>query len=274
MKLEHWFYKLLLRAYPKDFRLEFGHEMMQIFQLELRDAKLERRTLMFWISAFVDCLCGATRESFFGKGANMNWLRKLGAISSLLFAFESLASIILRLLHSDFLTSLTFFDVETKILPLVHRGLFALLGIGIILALPAKKNRVELFGIGAFSIGWIYCAVILLSYSPDDPNLNLTVIGIFSALLTIGILAMMFARVKFVQGKIIWSEMPPVARALIVLTLCNWLLPTIFEALFTVQSNTYFNLTSTINVLGWITLGFGIWNSRPLQFSPPNLISS
>jgi hypothetical protein len=272
MKLELWVYKWLLQAYPKEFRLEFGHEMLQVFKLELKHAKLERRTLMFWVSAFIDCVWGGTRERFFRKGENMNWLRKLGAISSFLFAVEILASIILRLLQSNFLTSLTYFDLETKILPSVHRGLFALLGIGIILALPAKKNRVELFGIGAFSIGWMYCAVILLSYSPDDPNLNMTVIGIFSALLTIGIFAMIFARVKFVQGKITWSELPPVARALIVLTLCNWLLPNALVVLFT--WNTYSNLMATINVIGWMALGFGIWNSKPLKPSTPNLIPS
>ncbi len=115
----------------------------------------------------------------------MNWLQKLGAISGFLFAFETVAFIILRLLHFDFLTSSGYFDFATTILSLVHRGLLALLGIGIILAFPVKKNRVEQFGVAAFGIGWIYCAVILHSYSPDDPKVNLTLIGVFSALSTL-----------------------------------------------------------------------------------------
>ncbi len=272
MKLELWVYRLMLQAYPKDFRLEFGHEMLQVFKLKLKHAKLEKQLPAFWLNTVFDCILSAVHQRFLRKGERMNWLKQLGAISSLLFTVETLAFLILRLLHSDFLTSLTYFDIQTKILPMVHRGLLALLGIGIVLALPAKKNRIEMFGIGAFSIGWNYCAVILYSYSPDDPNLNLTVIGMFSALLTIGILAMMFARVKLVQGKIIWSEMPLVARALIVLTLCNWLLPNVLVVLL--NWNTYSNLTPMINALGWMALGFGIWNSKPSQSSTPNLISS
>ena len=272
MKLELWVYRLLLQAYPKDFRLEFENEMLQVFRSQLKDAKLEKKLPAFWLKTVFDCIFSAVHQRFSRKGEHMNWLKQLGAISSLLFTVETLASLILRLLHSDFLTSSTYFDIQTRILPLVHRGLLALLGIGIVLALPAKKNRVELFGIGAFSIGWMYCAVILLSYSPDDPNLNMTVLGIFSALLPIGIFAMIFARVKLVQGKIIWSQMPLVARALIVLTLCNWLLPNILVVLL--SWNTYSNLTPAINALGWMALGFGIWNSKPLQPSKPNLIPS
>ncbi len=71
MKLEFWVYKLLLQAYPKDFRLEFGNEMLQVFRLELKHAKLERRMLMFWVSAFMDCVCGTTREWFFRKDTGM-----------------------------------------------------------------------------------------------------------------------------------------------------------------------------------------------------------
>jgi hypothetical protein len=34
MKLELWVYKLLLQAYPKDFKLEFETEMLQVFKLQ------------------------------------------------------------------------------------------------------------------------------------------------------------------------------------------------------------------------------------------------
>ncbi len=42
MKLELWVYKLMLQAYPKDFRLEFGHEMLQVFKLQFEAAKLAK----------------------------------------------------------------------------------------------------------------------------------------------------------------------------------------------------------------------------------------
>ena len=274
MKLETHIYGWLLQAYPKDFRLEFSQELQQVFRLELENAHLERKTLMFWISTVFDCLSNATRERFFGKGNAMNWLQKLGAISSFFIGFETLAYIVLKLLHVEFISSMEFISLTSKINPVMHRILLFFLGVGIILALPLQKNRVESFGIGAFSIGWIYCALILLSYSPDDPNINLTIIGIFSALLCVGVLAIIFARVKFLQGKILWSEMPLVARTLIVATLCNWLLPTVFEALLTIQSNVYSVLTPSITILGWMALAFGIWHSKLSQPSTTNLISS
>ena len=274
MKLETHIYGWLLQAYPKDFRLEFGQELQQVFRLELKNAHLERKTLMFWISTVFDCLLGAARERFSRKGDAMNWLQNLGAISSFLFGLEALMFLILNSLQGNLLSSFEITYLTSAMNPFLHRILLFLLGIGIILALPSQKNRIELFGIGAFSIGWIYCTLILLSYSPDDPNINLTVIGIFSAILSLGVPGIIFARVKFVQGKIIWSEMPLVARALIVLSLCNWFLPNLFEVLFTFQSHIYSILTLTINVIGWTALAFGIWHSKPSQPSTTNLISS
>lgn len=62
MKLELWVYKLLLQAYPKDFRLEFGHEMLQVFRLQFEDAKLEKRILTFWFRTVKDIFLSAFRE--------------------------------------------------------------------------------------------------------------------------------------------------------------------------------------------------------------------
>jgi Clp amino terminal domain, pathogenicity island component len=56
------FYKFLLRAYPKDFRLEFESEMLQVFRLQHKAAKLERRMLSFWFCTVKDIVFGAIRE--------------------------------------------------------------------------------------------------------------------------------------------------------------------------------------------------------------------
>jgi Clp amino terminal domain, pathogenicity island component len=62
MKLELWIYRLLLQAYPKDFRLDFGEEMLQVFRLEHKAAKLEKRMLSFWFCTVKDIVFGAIRE--------------------------------------------------------------------------------------------------------------------------------------------------------------------------------------------------------------------
>ncbi len=62
MKLELWVYKLMLQAYPKDFKLEFGNEMLQVFKPQLEDAKLEKRMISFWLYTVKDILLGAFCE--------------------------------------------------------------------------------------------------------------------------------------------------------------------------------------------------------------------
>lgn len=56
------FYKFLLRVYPKDFRLEFETEMLQVFRLEHKAAKLERRIISFWFCTVMDTFSSVLRE--------------------------------------------------------------------------------------------------------------------------------------------------------------------------------------------------------------------
>ena len=56
------FYKLLLRAYPKDFRLEFETELLQVFRLQHHQAKLENRIFAFWFRTLNDTLSSIIRE--------------------------------------------------------------------------------------------------------------------------------------------------------------------------------------------------------------------
>ena len=56
------FYKLLLRVYPKDFRLEFETEMLQVFRIQLERAQLEKRVFSFWFCTFKDTFVSAVRE--------------------------------------------------------------------------------------------------------------------------------------------------------------------------------------------------------------------
>jgi hypothetical protein len=274
MKLEIRIYGWLLKAYPTSFRLEFETEMLQVFKLQNMQARLEKRLLSFWLSTVFDWISSVAHQRFLRKGESMNWLQKLGAISSFLFGLEILAYIFLKLLHVNLLSSIDFLTLIARETPVLHGFLFSFLGIGIIAALPHQKNRVELFGIGAFSVGWIYSALILPSYLPEDPNVNLTMLAIFSTILLFGILAIIFARVRLARGKLIWSEMPIVSRALIVFCLFNFFLPTVLPQFFMSEPSIYSVLGRSINALGWMSLAFGIWHSKPFQPHSPNAISS
>jgi len=50
-------YRLLLRAYPPDFRAEYGREMMLVFRDQCRDGDV--RTLGFWVRVFWDVMRSA-----------------------------------------------------------------------------------------------------------------------------------------------------------------------------------------------------------------------
>jgi len=51
------FYRLLLRAYPPDFRAEYGREMVLVFRDQCRDGDV--RTLGFWVRVVWDVVCSA-----------------------------------------------------------------------------------------------------------------------------------------------------------------------------------------------------------------------
>ncbi len=62
MKLETRIYGWLLRAYPKEFRLDFETEMLQVFRVQLEVAKLERQVFSFWLHTLKDTLFSIIRE--------------------------------------------------------------------------------------------------------------------------------------------------------------------------------------------------------------------
>jgi hypothetical protein len=278
MKLELWVYRLLLQAYPKDFRLEFKHEMLQVFRLEFENAKLEKRTLMFWVSVLMDCFCGATREQFFRKGERMNWFVKFCGFSSLILAISFFVETIFRMFHTPGISTANFSQVL-----LVPRIAFIFLAsLGIFGALPAQKNPWEWLGIGSF------CLVVALQVFFQATNENSYLYNLTNFVFLAGFLALILARVRFQSTGLDWSDVPQVSKSLMVMIICfslglyaSTISAPVFETLhylrgFT-RSSTIENRGDIISTLclsiAYCALSFGIWRSKPTQPNTPNLIS-
>jgi hypothetical protein len=275
MKLELWVYKLMLQAYPKDFRLEFGHEMLQVFRLELKHAKLERRTLMFWVSVFMDCICGGAREQFSRKGERMGWLQKIAILFNLLFVFWSILSLISLLFNFQSPLSFTFQSPMENIMHMFGFSGIFFIYIGIFLSLPFVKNRMEWFGI------IISATVIILgtlnaifNVVPEVTSDNTLLVNIFGLFYAAGFLLIIFARVKFRNKKIITAEIPIISKFLIVYFLAKFVLPYFNFLLgqYNNSNNIYFLVLT--NLLGDSAIAYGIWRSIPTQPNTPTLISS
>lgn len=267
MKLELWAYKILLQAYPKDFRLKFGHEMLQIFHLQLEDAKLERRTLMFWVSALMDCIFGATREQFFRRGESMNWLRKIAIFSSLLIVFQSLVILMWGLFHFQSPILPIFITQVGKSLPTLNLIAILLTFIGVFLSLSVKKNKLEWFGVSMFIIIFFTNFLEVFNILPlKFVSKNLMISSIY----IISIFSITFARIKINDSKLDFSKIPTIAKFLLLYFLLQYILPYLIIFLTPNNQNLvyFFSLTS---FSGYLALAFGIWFSKPAQQNTPNL---
>lgn len=270
MKLELWVYKMLLQAYPKDFRLEFETEMLQVFRLQIEDAKLEQRTLMFWVSVLMDCVCNATRERFSGKGENMNWLQRLAVFFSLLFAFEGLLELISKLLHFE--TLLTFISpnpIEIWLNMFYFVGIFSIY-LGMFASLPKKRNFMEHLSISTLIVFFILTILprILKNSSSWIDGDNIFSIIIF----VIGFLGIAFARIKIENRGVNFSEIPFISKIFSIYFLISFLIPAIMMSLL--SNNSISNLSYLfvfISLLGYLVIAFGIWRSNQTNPSTPNL---
>ena len=80
-------YGLLLFAYPKDFRREYGPHMAQVFRDCYRAEKQRTRVLRLWLNTLVDLLRTAPKERMqtVGQGVVMKAIRNL-AIAIVIYA--------------------------------------------------------------------------------------------------------------------------------------------------------------------------------------------
>ena len=80
MSLSKYLYQLLLRAYPREFRLEYGSEMTQVFCDCYRDSNSRGlvTVLEFWPHVILDVIRTAPLERWetLGKGETMNNLKR------------------------------------------------------------------------------------------------------------------------------------------------------------------------------------------------------
>ena len=300
MKLETRIYGWLLRVYPKDFRLEFGQEMAQVFRLDLEKAKLEKRTLMFWISTVFDCLYGATREWLFRRGESMHWLRGMAIFFGLLAALQGILfpivavyvvqNLILFTIPALFPTSsIPFFNIN-------EIG-FLIIQIAVFLSLPSSKNRLEWFGFITFNFMFIlgvFLPYIFGSFADNFANPNSIIYKIILFIEAISLLSMIFARVKYKNKKFDFREMPRISKILILYFLSIFFMIPIrfwiyenldfYSSFFNIgNSEVYFpsiisfgnlkvylpNIAVTGDLIGIffsnMILVFGIWISKPAQ---------
>ncbi len=90
------FYRFLLRAYPKDFRLEFETEMLQVFKPQLEDAKLEKRIFSFWFRTVTDTFISAFREHQKKKKTIMVTINRFDDGARLAFHFARAEAVLLE----------------------------------------------------------------------------------------------------------------------------------------------------------------------------------
>lgn len=81
-------YRVLLAAYPSDFRREYGQSMLQVFRDSSRDAAMRSRkvaTVNFWLTILCDLVVSASKQHLenFGQenGAMNNMRRDLIAVA-------------------------------------------------------------------------------------------------------------------------------------------------------------------------------------------------
>jgi len=97
MSAEH-IYRLLLRAYPPDFRAEYGREMVLLFRDQCRDGDV--RTLAFWVRVFGDVARSAPAlrmEAWRRESANTQTVEVImkiaGILTVLLAAFGVVSAV-------------------------------------------------------------------------------------------------------------------------------------------------------------------------------------
>jgi hypothetical protein len=84
MNLETKIYRALLKLYPREFRQEYGQEMIRVFQESLRS---EGSSFGFWIRVIWDVISSASHEQILGGWNMQNVLVKFGGIAALLYGF-------------------------------------------------------------------------------------------------------------------------------------------------------------------------------------------
>src|SRR5438046_9508567 len=86
-------YRLLLRAYPPDFRAEYGREMVLLFRDQCRESDV--RTLGFWTAVIYDVARSAPAlrmEAWRRNTRTMEVIMKLAAILTVLLGVLGIAN--------------------------------------------------------------------------------------------------------------------------------------------------------------------------------------
>ena len=307
------FYKFLLRAYPKEFRLEFEAEMLQVFRIQLEHAQLEKRAFLFWVSTVFDCLRGAAREWFFRKDNDMNWLRNLAIFFCIVFAFQSLffqiggVYFVNGLIPFDIVMPFGFFDFLYPTVFIVSNYIgFFVIKIGVFLSLPFQKNVLEKWSLVLFLLIFILNQLfsIFRNRVPEITSQDILMWNISSIFEGLGCVFIIFSRVQFRNRKLYFTQLPVISKILIVyflfhifmIPIQSWVrspehsysidfnlgfLDIYFPSIVKIGNSViYIPNISTFYILvnmfiSNMILAFGIWVSKPRQTTQiPKLVSS
>ena len=121
------FYRLLLRLYPRNFREQYGPEMVQFFRLSLQEAAAENRLLGFWLATLWDVFSSSLLQHW--RGANWTRVGAAGASLAVLLMFIPLMG---KWLCNGSLVCLTrtqatsIYVFETPLVLLILLGVYAL----------------------------------------------------------------------------------------------------------------------------------------------------
>jgi hypothetical protein len=104
MKRRHraslWAYRLLLRAYPPQFRQEYGDEMLRLFRDSLLDGGYQRGLIGVWAHILLDLLITAPQERIAAARASLARRRAL-SIGANNMVIESTSSIVRQAIRAD-----------------------------------------------------------------------------------------------------------------------------------------------------------------------------
>jgi len=172
-------YRLLLFAYPREFRQEFGGEMHQVFRDYYRDEASSGSLVRFWFRTLADLVLSAAKERTDNSGREDSFMnnlkRDLLAVVGCI-AIIVISAVLLTYGRKNEVTSIIMFGYALD--AIVATGVVGNLVLFILLkATKLNPMRATLWVFGIVHL--IPLLLALLLFGTNDPRLNLqsTVIG-------------------------------------------------------------------------------------------------
>jgi hypothetical protein len=262
MNLETKIYRALLKLYPREFRQEYGQEMIRVFQESLRS---EGSSFGFWLRTFWDVLSSVFKVQLdtTGGGFMRTGLVKFGAVCGVALGFY----------YAWIGMTSPLFTTPSWIESIIWNACFNVLLLGFALLRNTRPHALEIAG---------YAALVTSQAINILPVESLGMVGLWFSLA--GLFTLAFGRSLGVSKRINWHKIPLEAKVLLALT--AWLvLPFILFQIFHLRESSFsqnfqgmytvFLALLQIGMGGiFIALGWAIWSTasqnpdRPSRAQP------